>query len=116
LEKLDALLKDKIREQAEQTKGFGSKTISLEGQKEEIELVERVWKTVGAEVEALKVEIDAPARVTSSPDESAYATKHENTPLKVTLGAGFGGFGLVLFGIIFLEFRARRLANADEVS
>ena len=91
-----------ISEQMEQNQDFGKKTIDLGTQKEEIELVEQLWKKISAEVEALRVEIQAPGRVTT--EEPAFATKRDSLGMKAALGSGFGGFGLVLLGISSSKF------------
>ena len=94
LEELQRELETKLRDKR-----------NLENRKEEHELTEQMWKKVSAEVEQTKVELEAQPRV--EVDQPAHVTKRDNTAVMETLGAGFGGFGLVLlvFGIIFLALR-----------
>jgi capsular exopolysaccharide synthesis family protein len=107
-------LEKMIKERMEQNQAFGKKAIDLENQKEEIELVENLWKRAAGEVQALQVELGAPARIET--EEPAFASKRDGMGMKAALLAALGGFAAVVSGVSLLEFRARRLAGADEVS
>src|SRR5262249_54419735 len=77
--------------------------------REEIALLETTTKKVNDELEALKVEVKAPARVRVL-EEGVIS--HQNAQRKRYMGtllAGFAALALVLFGVTFLELRARRV-------
>src|SRR5262249_27559540 len=69
---------------------------------------------VGTEVETLKVEIQAPARVT--PADETHATKREGMTVKAAVGAGLGGLLLIVAAVSFFEFRTRRLVDGGQLS
>jgi polysaccharide biosynthesis transport protein len=115
LQNLIKFLTEQVEKRSAQSQNLGKKVIDAEAQKEDLELDEQVWKKVCSELAALKVEFDAPPRV-SATEEPPYAVKRDTLAAKTALGVGLGGFCLVLLGISFLEFRARRLVDAEELS
>jgi len=114
MKRLDGLLAKQVHDREGQIQTIGKQTLDMGAQQEEIELVEQMSKSVGQEVQALGAEIDAPSRVTT--EEPAYATKRDGLGIKAASAAGLGGLVVVLFGVTLLEFRARRLVDAEEVS
>ena len=70
---------------------------------------------VGAEVEALNVELGAPPRIRTIEDAVVPRTRDEKKRLTIIgltiLGSFFGG----LFGIAFLELQNQKVDSADEV-
>jgi len=83
--------------------------------REEIKYAEEMAGKMGAEVEALNIEKAAPARVTRVEDAVVPKTKDELRQAKAAGVAGFGAFGLALFGVAFLEYRTRKVDTVDEV-
>lgn len=82
---------------------------------EEINLTTQAARTVGTEVESLRVELQAPARV--QPIESAVSPVVVDPMRKSKLTFGAAGSALCLFiGMVtFLEFQSRRVESSAEV-
>ena len=70
---------------------------------------------VGAEVEALNVELGAPPGSGPSRMPSSLARKDEKKRLMIIGMAIFGSFFGGLFGIAFLELQHQKVDSADEV-
>jgi polysaccharide biosynthesis transport protein len=115
LQELEKALAEDLRKQEQDTQKLKKETFDLEALREDIAQVEAVAKQAGAQIESLKVELQAPSRVTVL--EEGYVTNAdgEKRRLMVTGGAGAGAFGLIVFLIAWLEMRARRIATVNEV-
>jgi capsular exopolysaccharide synthesis family protein len=89
--------------------------LDLEAYREEIVQAEAVARRIQAEIQTMEVELKSPPRVVAL--ETAVVTHaHDvNKQLQTAGLAGLGAFGLILLGIAFQEFRARRLDTADDV-
>src|SRR5262249_37604970 len=81
VEPLELLLGKSPDAKAASVKDSAGKAIDLNNPTEELELVSGVTRKMGGEVEALKVEIQAPGRVT--PMSDSYATKRHGMGLQV---------------------------------
>jgi capsular exopolysaccharide synthesis family protein len=114
MERLEQMLADQIEDGKKRIHTVGQTGQILEDLQDEIKNASEIAQKVGLEKEALEIEIQAPQRVT--PIDEPYATKHDGLALKVALVAGLAGFGLVLFGVSLLEFRARRLVSVGQVT
>jgi succinoglycan biosynthesis transport protein ExoP len=83
--------------------------------RDEIAKAETSSKRVGEQAQALRIEQDAPSRVT--PLQDAVVLPRDDKKVVQMAGiAGVGVFGCVLFGFAWWEFRSRRVASLDEVS
>lgn len=87
----------------------------LEATKDEILPVERNADLVGQEIENLKVELNAPPRIVLRDPAKVPQPGSEKKRLMATGFAGFSMFGLVLFGVAWLDARVRRIDGVDEV-
>jgi capsular exopolysaccharide synthesis family protein len=105
-----------VNDRRDKLKLDGKKTNDLEGEKEQKAMVEDAAKKVGTEIEALKVEIQAPQRVRKMNGEESYVVKHEGSGPRTAAIAGAGSFAFVLLGVSYLEFRTRRVRDVTEVS
>ena len=115
LSELESVLNKRADEREEFVRNFTKKATSdLSGLNEEIEQTGAMAKKFSNEVAALKVESNAPARISSRDD--SYVTKHEGTGLKTGAMAGVGGFLAIVCGITLLEFVSRRVNHLDDVS
>jgi len=90
-------------------------TLDLQTEQDEISMLAETAKRVGAEVEAMDVEIKAPERIRIVDASRAPRARDELKKLKVTGGAAAGAFACVLVGVTVWETRARRVNTADEV-
>jgi capsular exopolysaccharide synthesis family protein len=82
----------------------------------EIAHAEKLSERVAAEVENLKVEVDAPRRVDLLEDASAGLGTLERQRTKATAGAGVAALLLVVGLIAWREYRYRRLDSAHELT
>jgi capsular exopolysaccharide synthesis family protein len=90
--------------------------VSLEGLKQEFAHAEKTADRVYEQIEALRPEIDAPARVQVFEEPTVALGIEGNRRLKYSL---MGGGAFLLFGlgfVTFLEARNRRIVNIREVS
>ncbi len=115
-----AVLQELEKSLAKDVKGLEGETdrvkkgsVNVEAMREDVGQEEDTVKKIGAEVQALTLELQAPARVTLL--EGATVTESPDQKVRAAGMAGIGGFGLALLGVAFWEFRARRVSDADEV-
>jgi capsular exopolysaccharide synthesis family protein len=111
----EKVLQGEAERLGQEAKAFNNQTLDLQAIQDEIEQGEATAKKIAGEVEALKVELNAPHRVRII--ERAENPRVEN-PYKrlMTVGmVGLGTFGLVLMGISWREYRSRKVESVDEV-
>jgi capsular exopolysaccharide synthesis family protein len=115
LEQQDQILTTNIEQLTTQVQKLNENTLDLRTEQENIATLAETAHKVGAEVEALDVEREAPARI--EPFDPAFAPKgkDETKKLKIIGMAAAGSFAFVLLGISFLEFRAQRIGSVEEV-
>ena len=73
-------------------------------------------KTIGGELAALEGALPLSPRVTSQGEAFVPTERDTTKPLKYTLGAGVGAFGLLLVGVCLLETRGRRIYASSDVA
>jgi capsular exopolysaccharide synthesis family protein len=88
--------------------------IEIEALRQEIAKDDEAAKRIGDSVQALMVELEAPARVTLL--ESAAASEKPDYRQKAAGGAALGAFALALLGVAWLEFQARRIRGPQQVA
>jgi capsular exopolysaccharide synthesis family protein len=110
----EALKKDVERFQQE-ARLINLNTLDVEMERDQMALDDAAAKKIGAEVEALDVELRAPPRIKVVDPARAPLTKDEMKKVKMTGMAGIGAFATALIGITFWEFRSRRISSVDEV-
>jgi capsular exopolysaccharide synthesis family protein len=84
----------------------------------ELQQEEDIIKRVGSQVEAMRVELKAPDRVTElDPEHGAYIVHPDETKRKIVASGlgGFGTLGLILFVVAWVEYRPRRITSVDEI-
>ena len=89
-------------------------TLCIECQRE-MEQEDQVSRDLGKELAKVKLEIDAPSRITINERAEIPQTKDETKPLKMAGMAAAGAFLCGLLGICWLEFRSRRVDTAEDV-
>jgi succinoglycan biosynthesis transport protein ExoP len=97
-----------------ETETIGRRTMDLGSLQDEIEHADTAAKKVGDEVAALDVELDAPPRVRLFEDATVPRLEDDKRP-KLAGMAGLGTLALVLLGVSWNEFRARKIESVDEV-
>jgi succinoglycan biosynthesis transport protein ExoP len=90
--------------------------MDVEADREEIAIATEFARKVGSEVEYVQVELNAPDRVEVLAAAKTPRTKDEMRKIKAGGGGALGSFVLVLLGVSFWEFRARRVDTADDVT
>jgi capsular exopolysaccharide synthesis family protein len=115
LTKIKDALADDVRRLSDRSVKLTRDSVDLFSIQEEITNADSVAKTIGAEVEALNLELQAPPRIRLLENATLPRTKDETRPLKMALMVGFCAFAFALVGISFWEFRAGRIDSVDEV-
>jgi capsular exopolysaccharide synthesis family protein len=111
----EKILQGAVERLVQESKAFNNQTLDLQAIQDEIEQGEATAKKIAGEVEALKVELNAPHRVRIV--ERAESPRVENRykrPVTVSL-VGLGTLGCVLLGLSWREYRCRRVESVDEV-
>jgi capsular exopolysaccharide synthesis family protein len=98
------------RETAVINKGF----LDIGSLQDELSQTKDIAKKIGIEMQTLKIELDAPHRVRLLEEATVNADAAKKR-LMAMGGAGLGTFLLAVFGIAWLELRARRISTIDEV-
>jgi capsular exopolysaccharide synthesis family protein len=102
------------REQDSRTINKGS--IDLESVREDLSQIEDMSKKVTGQVEALKVEAQAPSRISLLEEAVVSNADGRKRRLMATLGVAGGAFLLVLGALGWWEMRARRIGTVEEVT
>ena len=87
----------------------------MESIQDEISSSVEMVKLIGTEIEALKIELNAPDRVKVLKEAKAPHGLDSSRKIKVAGMAAGGAFGMMVFLISFWEFRAQRIDSQDEV-
>lgn len=109
-------LEEELAEWKGRQAGEGSLAFELEELKSDIEHKEETANQFRNEIEALTIELQAPQRITlhrkaETPHEPQMSKKYKMAGM-----AGLGMFGLIAGGIVFLDYRRRRVSNIEEVA
>jgi capsular exopolysaccharide synthesis family protein len=115
LSRYESMLAGDVQRLADRSRSISRTAVDLSQIQEEIAAQEEVAKTIGNEVEALNVELQAPPRIRLLEKAELPRTKDELRPLRTAGMAGGAAFALALVAISFLEFRARRVDSPDDV-
>jgi capsular exopolysaccharide synthesis family protein len=97
------------------TRMVGESNAEIEDIKNEIAKDRDVAGRLAEQIENLEVEMQAPDRVTRLGDAYVFPPSVGRKQIMTAWSAGFGAFGLVVFGIAWWEFRGRRISSVDEV-
>src|SRR2546428_1215448 len=96
--------------------GMGTSSADVELLGDEVAQLDNVSRKVGAELEALKVELQSPPRVTLVADAAVPQTRDGSRRIKAVAMAGIGALGFVALCVSWWELRANRINTADEIS
>jgi len=109
-------LKGEVSKYAGGTKKLGKQALELETIQDEISSAVDMAKLIGAEIEALKIELNAPDRVRLLKEAKAPPKIGESGKVRMAGMAAGGAFGAIVLLISFWEFRARRIDSHDDVT
>lgn len=90
--------------------------VELENIKRQIEQTDKLNTTLGDEIERLKVELGAPARVSMAEEPFVVPGIEGNRRLKYALMGGVGVLLLGFAGLVGWEARGRRVTHTDDVT
>jgi polysaccharide biosynthesis transport protein len=90
--------------------------IDLENLKSQIAHTDRLSANLAEEIDRLRMELNAPSRVTLSEEPFIVAGIQGNRRLKMTLLGLVGVFVLGYGALVFWEYRTRRVTHADDAS
>lgn len=108
------LLKD-IDDNNQRVQDLNINAIDMKSEQTEADIIEETAHKIRTEIQSVEVELQAPQRVTIRDRAREPKFKDESKKIKMTGMAGLGAFGLAVFGITFMEYRARRIGSTDEV-
>lgn len=106
----------RVKEVQNQIKRSGEYRLDLENHKRNIEQTEKLSENFSAQIERLKIELNAPVRVTLSEEAFVVPGIEGNRRLKYTLMVGIGVLIAGFAGLVGWEYRSRRVTHTDEVT
>jgi capsular exopolysaccharide synthesis family protein len=112
---LERQLTKELESIAEVNQSMTSNTLSLQELQDEIAQMQGAEAKVANEVEALNVEVKAPARVRLIEEASEPHTRDQKKRIALIAMIVFGSFFGGLFGIAFLELQSQKVDSADDV-
>lgn len=113
---LEKALSDEIEALTENAKSLNLGRVDLEAFNREINQTERITEQLAANIESLKVELDAPARVTLQEDVTVAPIDQTRKKMKYAGYAGGGVLALIGLSVVVLESRRRRVTSSEEVA
>jgi capsular exopolysaccharide synthesis family protein len=115
LKEHEKVLNDLVDRLRKETISINQKGLTLDSLQDDIPRGENLVKTVGNELDALNVELQAPPRVTLLEAAGMGQTDTRKRKFMAAGAAGAGTLLVVLLAIAFWEFRWRRVNTVDEV-
>lgn len=105
----------KVSQLSQMKKEQARDTSDLKSTKDEIATAEDAERKIAQELEVLKVELNAPARIKVLAKARVPIIKDESRSVKIGGTAAAIALISVLLGVSFWEFRSRRIETVDEV-
>jgi len=116
LQDLEKRLREEVEKANQNVARLRTGTINLEWLQDEITQVDTITKEVARQKQILEVEMEAPSRVTQLEEAIVLPAQTTAGRIRMAALAGLAGFGVMLFGVAFLEFRMRRVGSVEEVT
>ncbi len=116
IKKQEQLLREELEKYSQTVKDIGTSSYELEMMKDEVEQVAKISEKVGGEMEALRIELQSPTRVTLLQEAEVPQLRDMGRKKSLAGVAGMGGFGLVLLVMAVLEFHTRRITDPQDIS
>ena len=108
-------LASELESQKLESRQIGISSFELESLKKEVEQMDKVATSVSDEIEKLNIELQTQARITLHRPSEIPTQRDTNARLKLTALAGFGGLGVVVAGLLWLEVLTHRISSTHEV-
>jgi succinoglycan biosynthesis transport protein ExoP len=116
LKEMEKRLVEDIERYSKETRTINHSSLHLDALREEIAQCSKMTEAVASRAEALKVELDAPARVTILEKPKVSYSVNGRKQMLATAGAAFGGLALAFVGVVGWELRARRILDPAQLS
>jgi len=116
LKRQEKLLAEELEKYSDLVKHIGSSSFELELMKSEIDQISRVSDQVGSEMEAHRIELKSPARITLMQEAEIPQVLDLGKKQKLTGTAGVGAIGFVFLAISLIEFHSRRITDPQDIS
>jgi len=101
---------------ADETKDINRSSLDLDTLRDTITRTGEIAKAVGTQAESIRLELDAPSRVTVLEKPTVSHTVDGKKRMLVIAGAAVGGWALAFVGVLGWELRARKVVDANQVS
>lgn len=116
LQRQEKLLREELDKYSQLVKSIGTSSFELELMKSEIDQIAKVSDKVRGEMEALRIELQSPTRVTLLQPAEVPQTRDKAKKKKLAMAGGVGTLGLVFLVFAVIEFHARRITDPKDVS
>lgn len=116
LKRQEQLLREELDKYSALVKNIGTSSFELEAMKSEMEQIVKVSDKVGAEIEALRIELQSPTRVSMLQEAEVPQTRSMSKKHNLTGAAGVGGLGMVFLLIAVIEFHNRRITEPKDMT
>jgi len=116
LKRQEELLSEELDKYSEMVRTIGTSSFDLEIMKTEIDQIAKVSDRVGSEMEALRIELQSPTRVTLLQEAEVPKTREMGRKKNMALAGSVGSLGLVFLIVALVEFHARRITDPKDVS
>ncbi|QDT63305.1 Tyrosine-protein kinase YwqD [Calycomorphotria hydatis] len=110
----DYLTKELENQKADE-KRTGTLSYELETVNKAIEQTEKIVQNVKDEIQRLQIELQSPSRIALHRKAEPPRTRETGRKLKLASVAGFGMFGLIFIGVIWIESLTRRVCSLNTV-
>lgn len=116
LKRQEKLLAEELEKYSDLVKNIGSSSFELELMKSEIAQISKVSDQVGSEMEAHRIELKSPTRITLMQEAEIPQLLDLGKKKKLTSAAGFGALGFVFLAVSLVEFHSRRITDPQDIS
>src|SRR5262249_7783873 len=114
-QELEKILTGEVQKLETEAGSINRGTLDLESVKEDVNQAEEVAKRVAGQVEALKVELQAPSRVSLLEDAVVSHDEEDKKKMRVVGAGSLGGMLFAVFGVVLVEWKRRRVNHSQDV-
>ena len=116
LKRQEKLLAEELEKYSDLVKNIGSSSYELELMKSEIAQISKVSDQVGSEMEAHRIELKSPTRITLMQEAEIPQVLDLSKKKKLTGAAGVGALGFIFLAVALLEFQSHRITDPQDIS